>query len=117
MGHFVLPSFSILTLVAAVTASSAKKSDSAPRILEDMLVLAEEGEINIDTDININIDINIDIDISMNVSIDISVNIKFWTCTKYLMLVFVTKMNTQQSIDINVDMNVSMNISISELSA
>ena len=113
MGHFVLPSFSILTLVAAVTASSAKKSDSAPRILEDMLVLAEEGEINIDTDINI----NIDIDISMNVSIDISVNIKFWTCTKYLMLVFVTKMNTQQSIDINVDMNVSMNISISELSA
>ena len=53
----------------------------------------------------------------MNVSIDVSVNIKFWTCTKYLMLVFVTKMNTQQSIDINVDMNVSMNISISELSA
>ena len=36
----IFPSFSTFTLVAAVTASSAKKLDSAPKILLDIEVLA-----------------------------------------------------------------------------
>jgi hypothetical protein len=40
IGHFALPSFSIFTRNAAVTAKLAKNSDSAPMIFDDMLVLA-----------------------------------------------------------------------------
>ena len=42
-GHLLLPSFSSFTRSAAVTARLEKNSDSAPRIFDDMDVLAVGG--------------------------------------------------------------------------